>query len=414
MNTPRSGSLGALRDANRHRVLAVLRRHGSVSRADISRITGLSHTTVSSLVGQLRRQGLVVEHPRGDARRRSATGRPPVLLSLTARTGAAIGVAFDHRHLRVAVADLSSSVLAERVEDLDVDHEATVALTAAARLVDDVLSEAGIDRQQVLGVGMGLPGPIDSQNGTIGSSVIMPGWAGLAPAAEFGCRVGFPVALDNDANLGALGEVTYGAGRGLRDVIYVKVSAGIGAGLILGGQLYRGSTGIAGEIGHVQVREEGTVCRCGSRGCLETLVSAPKLVELLQPAHSQQLTVARMLELAAHGDAGARRVLVDAGRTVGRVLADLCNHLNPAAIIVGGELSTAGDLLADSVRDAVHHYAQPGTAAAVRIVAGSLGERAEVLGALALVVGDTNRFPGTTANALAAGHHLEFRPDTPL
>jgi glucokinase-like ROK family protein len=398
MGAAGSGSLAALRLTNRHRVVEALRRHGSVSRADLARITGLSHTTVSSLVAELANRGLLAEQPVGG--QRAGTGRPPVLLSLAAPAGSAIGVDFGHQHLRVAVADLSSTVLVERSVELDVDHEATAALAAAARLVDQVLAEAGVDRAGVLGIGMGLPGPVEDSTGTIGSSVIMPSWAGLAPAAEFERQVGLPVALDNDANLGALGEVTFGAGRGLSDVVYVKVSAGIGAGLILGGRLYRGSTGIAGEIGHVQIREDGAVCRCGSRGCLETIVSAPKLVEQLQPAHTDRLTVASMLERAARGDAGARRVVADAGRTIGRVLADLCNHLNPAGIIVGGELSTAGDLLIDRVREAVDRHAQPGAAAGVRIMAGSLGERAQVLGALALVVADTARFPGTQAAAV--------------
>jgi glucokinase-like ROK family protein len=396
MSAAGSGSLAALRRTNRHRVVEALRQHGSVSRADIARITGLSHTTVSSLVAELVHRGLLAEQP-VSGRRRAGTGRPPVLLSLTAPAGSAIGVDFGHQHLRVAVADLSSTVLVERAVELDVDHQATAALAAAAGLVDEVLAEAGVVRAGALGIGMGLPGPVEDATGTIGSSVIMPAWAGLAPAAEFERLVGLPVVLDNDANLGALGEVTFGAGRGLSDVVYVKVSAGIGAGLILGGRLYRGSTGIAGEIGHVQIREDGAVCRCGSRGCLETIVSAPKLVEQLQPAHTDRLTVASMLERAGRGDAGARRVVADAGRTIGRVLADLCNHLNPAAIIVGGELSIAGDLLLDRVRESIDRHAQPGAAASVRIMAGSLGERAQVLGALALVVADTARFPTAPA-----------------
>ncbi len=389
-----SGSLPALRSINRQRVVEALRQHGRVSRADIARITGLSHTTVSSLVSELQRGGLLVEAPAGRQRTGGSIGRPPVLLSLTAPAGSAVGVDFGHQHLRVAVAGLSGDVLAERVLGVDVDHEAATALAAAAQLVDEVLGAAQVPRARVLGVGMGLPGPVDAATGTIGSSVIMPSWAGLAPAAEFGRLVGLPVVLDNDANLGALAEVTAGAGQGLRDVIYVKVSAGIGAGLILGGRLHRGSTGIAGEIGHVQVREDGAVCRCGSRGCLETIVSAPRLVEQLQPAYSERLTVASMLDRAGRGDAGSRRVVADAGRAIGRVLADLCNHLNPAAIIVGGELSTAGDLLIGPVREAVDRHAQPGAAAGVRIVPSSLGERAQVLGALALVMHDLALFPG--------------------
>jgi predicted NBD/HSP70 family sugar kinase len=169
------------------------------------------------------------------------------------------------------------------------------------------------------------------------------------------------------------------------------MSAGVGAGLVLGGRLYHGATGIAGELGHVQVRPDGTVCRCGSRGCLETVASTGALLSLLRPTHGPDLTLPAMLELVANGDLPARRVVNDAGRAVGRALADLCNYLNPAAIVVGGDLSLAGDALLDGVREEIERYALPGAAQAAAVKAGVLGERAEVLGAMALVIADTDR-----------------------
>src|SRR6202008_4320211 len=148
------------------------------------------------------------------------------------------------------------------------------------------------------------------------------GWAGLHAARELGRRLGVPVTVDNDANLGALAEASLGAGRGMGEVVYVKVSSGIGAGLVLGGRLHHGATGIAGEIGHVQVRADGAVCRCGNRGCLETVASGPALLSVLRPAHDEELTVAGMLELAIAGDLGTLRVLNDAGRAIGHALGD--------------------------------------------------------------------------------------------
>jgi predicted NBD/HSP70 family sugar kinase len=388
-----SGSLEALREANRLRVVDALRHEGSASRTDLVRITGLSRTTITTLVGDLQERGLVVEQEEDPADRpeRPGRGRPPVLLRLAPSAGAALGLDFGHRHLRVALADLSSTVLAERRIDVDVDAEAPAALDAAADLVDEVLREAGVSRGQVVGAGMGLPGPIDRRTGTVGSSVILPGWAGLHAARELSRRIDFHVEVDNDANLGALAEFSLGAGRGAQDIVYVKVSSGIGSGLILGGRLHLGATGIAGEIGHVQVRADGAVCRCGNRGCLETVASAPALLSVLRPAHNDGLTLTEMLDLVAAGDLGAHRVINDAGRAIGHALGDLCNSLNPSMIVVGGDLSGAGAPLLDGIRETVDRYAQPGAAQAVTVTRGVLGDRAEVLGALTLVIADTER-----------------------
>jgi predicted NBD/HSP70 family sugar kinase len=164
---------------------------------------------------------------------------------------------------------------------------------------------------------------------------------------------------------------------------YLRLSAGIGAGLVIGGRPFRGARGVAGEIGHVLVDPQGPICRCGNRGCLETFASPPALCELLRRSHGP-ITVPRLLALAAEGDAGARRVIHDAGRVVGRAVADLCNFINPDLVIVGGDLSAAGDLLLDPMREAVRRFAIPAAAEDVRITAGVLGDRAEVLGSLAL------------------------------
>jgi predicted NBD/HSP70 family sugar kinase len=172
----------------------------------------------------------------------------------------------------------------------------------------------------------------------------------------------------------------------MQDLVYLKLASGIGAGLVLGGRLHHGATGIAGEIGHVQVKQDGAVCRCGNRGCLETIASAPALLESLRPAYGSGLTVRDMLELAAGGSHGAQRVLKDAGWAIGRAVADLCNSLNPEAIVVGGVLGAAGAPLLEGIRESVDRYAQPGTADAVIVLPGELGERAEVLGALALAL----------------------------
>jgi len=383
------GSLESLRRANQLRVVDALRREGSASRADLMRITGLSRTTITSLLATLLERGMVIESE--VEAQRQGRGRPPALLRLAPKAGAVLGVDFGHRHLRVAVADLSSTVLAERRADVDVDTAAELALDLATRMVTEVLEEAGLTIDRVVAAGMGLPGPIDRRTGRVRSSVILPAWSGLDAAEQLARRLGVPVDVDNDANLGALAEFTFGAARGLDDVIYVKVSSGIGAGIILGGRLHRGVTGNAGEIGHVEVRADGVVCRCGNRGCLETVASGSALLGVLRPVHGDALTLAGMLELAAAGDPGTLRVINDAGRAIGHALGDLCNSLNPGAIVVGGDLSAAGAPLLDGIREAVDRHAQPGAAEAVTVMRSVLGERAEVLGALTLVINDTDR-----------------------
>jgi predicted NBD/HSP70 family sugar kinase len=398
-----TGSLEALRDANRLRVVDALRHEGSASRTDLVRITGLSRSTITTLVGDLQERGMVIESEQEERPARPGRGRPPVLLRLAPSAGAALGVDFGHRHLRVAVADLSSTVLAERRADIEVDAAADLALDMAAEMAEDVLREAKLDRAQLIGAGMGLPGPIDRRTGLVGSSVILPGWVGVNAAHELSSRLNVHVDVDNDANLGALAEHTLGAGRGLDDVIYVKVASGIGAGIVLGGRLHRGVTGIAGEIGHVQVRPDGAVCRCGNRGCLETVASATALLGTLRPVHGDDLGLAGLLALAAAGDPGTLRVLNDAGRAVGQALGDLCNSLNPAAIIVGGDLGAAGPSLFEGIRESVDRHAQPGAAEAVNVMQGVLGDRAEVLGALTLVIGDTERLRSVGLVPLQAG-----------
>jgi predicted NBD/HSP70 family sugar kinase len=252
------------------------------------------------------------------------------------------------------------------------------------------VDRAGVKRERLLGAGVAVPGPIDQITGVVGSTTIMPGWVGLDVAAELERRLGLPVHIDNDANLGALAESVLGAGRDAREMVYVMLSSGIGAGLVLGGRLHRGTRGTAGEIGHVLVNEQGPLCRCGNRGCLETYAGVAALLELLRPAHGE-LTAARMLEFAENGDPACRRVISDAARIVGSVVAAMCNQLNPDRVVVGGTVSPAGELLLEPMRDTVRRYAIPAAADDAEIVLGALGQRAELLGALILVVGQSDR-----------------------
>jgi predicted NBD/HSP70 family sugar kinase len=353
-------------------------------------MTGLSRTTVGSLVADLQALGLVVEQEGSNGNGHSRPGRPGVPLRLEPAAGVVVGIDFDHEEVRVALADLSSTVLGESCQKIDVDHSADEAIDAAVAMMHDLRQAAGVDEAQIIGAGVGLPGPIDRRTGTVGSTAILPGWVGLQAGLELARRLGVDVEVENDANLGAIAEASFGAGRGLSDILYVRLGSGLGAGLVLGGRLHHGKTGLAGEIGHVNVLADGAVCRCGRRGCLETIAAEGALKTALRPALGPDATTRDLLALVRSGDLLAYRVFNDAGRAIGRVLADLCNALNPEAVIVGGELSEAGEPLLEGIRASLDGYALPGAAQAVHVLPGELGERAEVLGALALVIADTD------------------------
>ncbi len=378
------GSAPSLRASNRLRVIQALQLLGVTSRADVARHTGLSRSTVSTIVAGLQAEGMVVDRD-ADGRASAGGGRPPALIALDAGAGFAIGIDFGKRHLAVALADLSHRLLAEEWREMADDYDAEDGIQQAAELVQLVVDASGADAGRLLGVGMGLPGPVH-RSGVVGSSAILPGWAGTHAAERMGERLAMEVWLSNDANLGALAESTWGAGRDAAGLVYLKLATGIGAGIVIGGRLFEGAGGTAGEIGHTSLDETGDICRCGSRGCLETYASGAAIAALLSRSLGEVLTPDDVLARAVDGDPGCRRALADAGRHIGAAVADLCNLINPERIVVGGSMAVAGDVLLDPLREAVGLRAIPSAAEDVKIVPGELGERAELLGAVALVL----------------------------
>jgi glucokinase-like ROK family protein len=376
------GSQSSLHRANLERVVRAVRLAGSLTQAEIARSTGLSAATVSNIVRELRDNGTVQVTPTSSGGRRARS------VALSGDAGIVVGVDFGHSHLRVAVGNLAHQVLAEQSEPIDVDASASQGFDRAEQLVARLVESTGISADKVLGVGLGVPGPIDVESGALGSTAILPGWSGINPRQEMSDRLGVPVQVDNDANLGALGELVWGGGRGVKDLAYIKVASGVGAGLVIDGRIYRGPGGTAGEIGHITLDESGPVCRCGNRGCLETFTAARYVLELLRGSHGDGLTVPRMVQLAREGDPGCRRVTGDVGRHIGMGVASLCNLLNPSRIVLGGDLAEAGELVLGPIRESVSRYAIPSAAQRLSVVPGALGARAEVLGALALVLSE--------------------------
>ena len=371
-----------LRASNRERLLQLLRLHGAMTQAQLARASGLSPATVSSIARELRGEGWLED---------VGTGGKRTALSLSRTAGVAVGIDFDHSHVRVAIADLAHTILAEASEPLDVDHEAEEGIGLAGKMVRELLHDVGVSQERVTGVGMGLPGPLRRDTGEIGDSSILPGWIGAHPEAMMSEELGLAVRVENDANLGALAEIVWGGGRGCSELLYVKVASGVGAGLVLSGRLYEGHAGTAGEIGHVTVDESGPVCRCGNRGCLEVYAGAEAVLEPLRRRHGERISLRQVIALAHEGDLGCRRVIADAGRSLGLAIAGTCNLLAPERVIVGGELASADTILLDPLRAVVQRSAiasQRGTP----ILAGVLGDRAEVLGAVALVLRESRRY----------------------
>ena len=385
------GALHQLRTANRRHVIETLRTSGSMTRSALARATGLSRTTISTLLGELIEQGMVTESSDAAGARRGA-GRPATVVQLDHSAGAAVSIDVGARHLAVAVGDLAHRVLAERWVPLPAAHDAAGGLDRAADLVGETLAEAGVAKSAVIGAATGLPAPISQPAGLVASSNILPGWAGVHVADEMSERLEVPVFVENDSNLGALAESAWGAGAGYDQLAYIKAATGIGAGLVQDGKLFRGTTGTAGEIGHTTVAEDGPICRCGNRGCLELYAGGVALLDALHQSHPDVETLEQVVELAHEGHPACARVLADAGSHIGVAIANLINLFNPSRIVVGGELAGAGETLLQPMRMAAERSAVQTAVEAVEIVPGVLGQRAEVLGGLALVLFEPWRF----------------------
>ena len=380
---------------NARRVAEALRHSGPATRAEVAARTGLSRATVSAALSQLLDLGLVLETGES-APGGPGGGRRPGVIRLGPRAGLAVGVDVGRQHLRAVVADLGHEVLAEVAEPSAFGQPAGPGLDRAPEMVGRALAETGLGPVDVLGVGLGLPAPIDQLTGRVSAPTILPEWAAIHPGPELADRLGRPVLVDNDANLGALAEHLWGAGRGISTMAYVKAATGIGSGLILDGRLFRGAAGTSGELGHITLDEHGDVCRCGNRGCLDLVAGGNALVAMLRRTHPEVAGLAQLIALAREGDGACRRIVADAGTHVGVALGSLVNLVNPERVVIGGELGRAGEILLEPIRSALRRVAIPPAVAAVQVVAGELGDRSEVLGAVAVVLREPHRLTGRT------------------
>lgn len=378
-NEAAPGSQTSLRVANQRRVIDAMRILGTTTQATIARETALAPSTVSSIVHEMVTAGVL-------AMDSSHGGRRGQLVRFSDDAGFVVGLDVGHRHLTVAVADLNQDIKARQRFDLPRGHSVTKVLDTADSTLDSMVRELKISRGKLLAAGLTLPAPVDLEGRVVSAGAILPAWADTDVRAAATTRLELPVAVENDANAGAVGEFSQGAGRKVQNMAYIKVSHGVGAGLILNGRLFRGATGSAGELGHMTLDEQGDVCRCGNRGCLETFISSEAVLALLGTTRGPDLTVADVVDAALAGDVGCARVIGDTGRTLGTTVANLCNIINPELVVVGGELARAGDLLLGPLREIVSRYGVQGCTRDLTITAAELGPEAHLTGALIMAL----------------------------
>ncbi|MER6102665.1 ROK family transcriptional regulator [Streptomyces sp. NPDC001832] len=356
-------------------VLAELRRSGALSRAELSRRTGLPKTTLFSIVAGLLDGGVLVEQSADDTTARGR-GRPATRVALNPSAGLYAGLDIGRSRMRLVIVNTSHEVVASGMCDLPSAVRADV-VAPAADLLRRTAGEAVVDPSTLVAIGAGLVGIVGTEWKPDEIEALR-----TRIAEEFGV----PVVLSNNSRSAALAEATWGAGRSVDDLVYVRWSTGIGGGLVVGGRAVAGAHGCAGEIGHVSVDPSGKPCHCGGRGCLEGVAGG---AALLEQCARQGLVLADLDTLiAAVRDLSttASRVVSTAADRLGRVLTGTVTQLDPSRIVIGGELAQLGSLVLDPIRQAIERLALPHAARRVDVVQADLGVNAAALGAVALLL----------------------------
>jgi glucokinase-like ROK family protein len=380
-------------------VLDLVRFGGATTRPELSRRSGLGRTVIAQRVSQLLASGLLSEGTHAP----STGGRPARALTFRAEAGSVLTVELGATSLGVGIADLAGSLLTSYEEPCDVAAGPDAVLGRAEELIDNVLAGRSTQDPPMWGVGIGLPGPVEYASGRPVAPPIMPGWDNYPVRDRLARRYDVPVWVDNEVNLMALGELRLGAARGERDVVFIKIGTGIGAGLISGGLLHRGAQGAAGDVGHIAVVDDTSViCRCGNVGCLEALAGGAALGKLatdaarsgrsqfladrLAESESGVLAASDLGDAAQHGDPLAVEIFGHTGRDIGGMLATLVNFFNPSLVVIGGGVASVGDLLLASIRETVYRRSLPLATRNLRIVPSALSGRSALNGAAFVVI----------------------------
>jgi predicted NBD/HSP70 family sugar kinase len=373
-----------MRELNRAAVLALIGQHGPIARVTIARELALSPATVTAVTREFVREGLVREVDQAP----SNGGRPAILLGLDAGAAHAIGIKISPDRLTAVHVNLSGEPL--EYEDRPFDATAPGAIERLAGIVTALMSAWSRPGSRLLGIGLGVPGIVDSEQGLVQAPIL--GWPAMPLARELQDRLGVPVLIDNDVNTLAVSERLYGRGRSKDNVLTVTIGRGVGLGIVASGAIQRGHRGGAGEFGHVTMVEGGPLCECGKRGCLEALVADPALVDqaiaagLIPAGTSISEGTAALLSRADEGDAAAREIYAQAGGMLGRAVAGLVSIFDPELVIVGGEGTVAWAHLRGAFDRSLRAHVFP-PLADVAVEVDRWDDRSWARGAAALVLG---------------------------
>src|SRR3954469_4347532 len=378
-------------------LLQLVRGGHATTRAELARYTGLARSTVAQRVEALLAADLLYEAG-GSA---STGGRPPTTLAFKHDSGVVLVADLGATHARLALSDLAGAPLAEYASELDIAEGPDRVLEWVGAKFEKLLDSAGQPAVDVRGIGIGVPGPVEFASGRPVSPPIMPGWDGFSIPDWIGRRYPAAVLVDNDVNIMARGE-HWTNFRDVDDLLMIKVGTGIGCGIIADGNVYRGARGAAGDIGHIRATSrEDVICRCGNIGCLEAVAGGQALAEALTAAGAPAAHSRDVVELVRAGNALAIRMVRDAGRMLGEVLAGTVNFFNPAVIVIGGDIAEAHEHLLAGVREGIFSRSLPLATRDLRIVPSRLGDRAGVIGAATMVT-EHVLSPAAVDQALAA------------
>ena len=377
INTPAGSSSPTSAGA----LLGAIREGKAVTRADLARYAGLARSTVAQRVDALLAAGLVVEGG-GSA---STGGRPASVLAFNHAAGVVLVADLGATHARLAVVDLAGTPLAETAADMDIARGPEEVLGWASQRLAELLEQTGHTPGDVRGIGVGVPGPVEFASGRPFNPPIMPGWDGYSIPGWFAGDYDAPVLVDNDVNLMARGE-HWMHWRDTEHLLLVKVGTGIGCGIVAGGRIHRGALGAAGDIGHIRATPEDVTCRCGNVGCLEAVAGGQALAQRLSAQGADAANSRDVVRLVRAGDAVASRMVRDAGRSLGEVLAGTVNFFNPAVIVIGGDLAEAQAPLLAGAREGIFSRSLALATRELRIVPCRLGDRAGIIGAAIMVI----------------------------
>jgi predicted NBD/HSP70 family sugar kinase len=370
-----------MRDLNTNLVVNLVKSMGPISRADLARESKLSPATVSSIVGRLVRTGILSETAGGAQR----LGRPPVLLRLNEQAGYVIGIKLTEYGLTTVVTNLAAEVIHSDQSEISMVGKPQAAISAIEAAVHHALTKSGVKRKMVLGIGIGVAGIIDAAAGVCTFSHILR-WRDVPLSEPLRRSLRIPVWVDNDVNTLAVAEKWFGAGVGLRHFLTVTVGRGVGLGIVLNGEIYRGAFGAAGEFGHTIVEPGGPLCQCGRLGCLEALVSEPVLRTRVSAALGYEVSRDELVRLAADRNEAAVDVLSEAGRRLGLALANLVTVLNPERLIVSGEGTRLGPAFFAPMEEVMREKAFANLGADLDVVIQPWGDDAWAVGAATLVL----------------------------